>query len=102
MVSGTISLSATSQMQEQYRHLLHLFAGSADPAALPHSRQICGVYGCEKLSANEPGLREMLSPDGATKERKTVLKHLRQRYHGSDLHHWRNVFSLVNRARYKR
>ena len=58
-----------------------------------------GVYGYEKLSADELGLREMLSPDGVTKARKTALEHLRQRYHGSDLHRWREVFRLVNRAR---
>lgn len=58
-----------------------------------------GVYGYEKLSADELGLREMLSPDGVTKARKTALKHLRQRYPGSDLHRWREVFRLVNRAR---
>ena len=42
---------------------------------------------------------EMLSPDGVTKARKTALEHLRQRCHGSDLHRWREVFRLVNRAR---
>ena len=58
-----------------------------------------GVYGYEELSADELGLREMLSPDGVTKARKTALEHLRQRCHGSDLHRWREVFRLVNRAR---
>ena len=58
-----------------------------------------GVYGYEKLSADELGLREMLSPDGVTKARKAALKHLRQRYTGSNLHRWREVFRLVNRAR---
>ena len=58
-----------------------------------------GVYGYEKLSADELGLREMLSPDGVTKARKTALNHLRQRYPGSELHRWREVFRLVNRAR---
>ena len=58
-----------------------------------------GVYGYEKLSADELGLREMLSTDGVTKARKTALKHLRQRYPGSDLHCWREVFRLVNRVR---
>ena len=58
-----------------------------------------GVYGYEKLSADELGLREMLSPDGVTKARKTALEHLRQRYPGSELQCWREVFRLVNRAR---
>ena len=40
----------------------------------------------------------MLSPDGVTKAKKAALKHLRQRYHGSALHRWRQAFSLVNRA----
>ena len=57
-----------------------------------------GVYGCEKLSADELGLREMLSPDGVTKARKTALGHLRRRYPGSDLQRWREVCWLVNRA----
>ena len=60
-----------------------------------------GVYGYEKLSADELALREMLSSDGVTKARKTALKHLRQRYHGSNLHRWREVFRLVNRARWE-
>lgn len=58
-----------------------------------------GVYGYEKLSADELGLREMLSPDGVTKARKTALEHLRRRYPDSDLHRWREVFRLVNRTR---
>ena len=58
-----------------------------------------GVYGYEQLSADELGLREMLSPDGVTKARKTALEHLRQRYPGSELQRWREVFRLVNRAR---
>lgn len=57
-----------------------------------------GVYGYEKLSADELGLREMLSPDGVTKARKTALNHLRQRYPSSELQRWREVFRLVNRA----
>ena len=58
-----------------------------------------GVYGYEKLSADELGLREMLSPDGVIKARKTALNHLRQRYPGSELQRWREVLRLVNRAR---
>ena len=51
-----------------------------------------GVYGYEKLSADELGLREMLSPDGVTKARKTALEHLRQRYPDSALYRWRRAF----------
>lgn len=58
-----------------------------------------GVYGYEQLSADELGLREMLFPDGVTKARKTALEHLRQRYPGSELQRWREVFRLVNRGR---
>ena len=58
-----------------------------------------GIYGYEKLSADELGLREMLSSDGVTKARKTALEHLRQRYHGSELHRWREMFRSLNRAR---
>ena len=58
-----------------------------------------GVYGYERLSADELGLREMLSSDGVTKARKTALEYLRQRYPGSELQRWREVFRLVNRAR---
>ena len=58
-----------------------------------------GVYGYEKLSADELGLREMLTPDGVTKARKTALEHLRRQYPGSELQCWREVFRLVNRAR---
>lgn len=58
-----------------------------------------GIYGYERLSADELGLREMLSPDGVTKARKTALKHLRQRYQGSELQCWREAFRLVNRVR---
>ena len=36
-----------------------------------------GVYGYEKLSADELGLREMLSPGDVTKTRKAALEHLR-------------------------
>ena len=52
-----------------------------------------GIYSYERLSADELGLREMLTPDGVTKARKTALEHLRQRYHGSELQRWREVSS---------
>lgn len=58
-----------------------------------------GVYGYEKLSADELGLRELLSPDGVTKARKTALEHLRKRYPGSELQRWREAFRSLNRVR---
>ena len=58
-----------------------------------------GVYGYEKLSADELGLREMLTHDGVTKARKTALEHLRKRYPGSDLQRWREAFRSLNRTR---
>ena len=54
-----------------------------------------GVFGYEKLSADELGLREMLSPDGVTKARKSALEHLRSRYPGSGLHLWRDVYHAL-------
>ena len=51
------------------------------------------------LSADELGLREILSPDGVTKARKTALEHLRQRYPGSALYRWRRVFRLMRDVR---
>ena len=59
-----------------------------DRAILGHTY---GVFGYEKLSADELGLREMLSPDGVTKARKAALERLRSRYPGSGLHLWRDV-----------
>lgn len=76
--------------------LLFRSLSAKDRSILGHT---FGVYGYEKLSADELGLREMLSPDGVTKARKAALEHLRKRYPGSDLHLWREVFQLVNRAR---
>ena len=54
-----------------------------------------GVFGYEKLSADELGLREMLSPDGVTKARKSALERLRSRYPGSGLHLWRDVYHTL-------
>ena len=51
-----------------------------DRAILGHTY---GVFGYEKLSADELGLREMLSPDGVTKARKAALERLRSRYPGN-------------------
>ena len=63
-----------------------------DRAILGHTY---GVFGYEKLSADELGLREMLSPDGVTKTRKAALERLRSRYPGSGLHLWRDVYHAL-------
>ena len=63
-----------------------------DRAILGHTY---GVFGYEKLSADELGLREMLSPDGVTKARKAALERLRSRYPGSGLHLWRDVYHAL-------
>ena len=49
----------------------------------------------EKLSADELGLREMLSRNGVTKARKAALEHLRSCYPGSSLHLWRDVYHAL-------
>ena len=66
--------------------------GAKDRAILGHTY---GVFGYEKLSADELGLREMLSPDGVTKARKAALERLRSRYPGSGLHLWRDVYHAL-------
>ena len=66
---------AESVMFEEFRtrfsteELEQLFCTliAKDRAILGHTY---GVFGYEKLSAGELGLREMLSPDGVTKARK--------------------------------
>ena len=63
-----------------------------DRAILGHTY---GVFGYEKLSTDELGLREMLSPDGVTKARKAALECLRSRYPGSGLHLWRDVYHAL-------
>lgn len=63
-----------------------------DRAILGHTY---GVFGYEKLSADELDLREMLSPDGVTKARKAALERLRSRYPGSGLHLWRDVYHAL-------
>lgn len=63
-----------------------------DRAILGHTY---GVLGYEKLSTDELGLREMLSPDGVTKARKAALERLRSRYPGSGLHLWRDVYHAL-------
>lgn len=63
-----------------------------DRAILGHTY---GVLGYEKLSTDELGLREMLSPDGVTKARKAALERLRSRYPGSGLYLWRDVYHAL-------
>ena len=63
-----------------------------DRAILGHTY---GVFGYEKLSTDELGLREMLSPDGVTKARKAALERLRSRYPCSGLHLWRDVYHAL-------
>ena len=71
-----------------------------DRDLLRKASEVSGIHERRCGAADERiGLREMLSPDGVTKARKTALNHLRQRYPGSELHRWREVFRLVNRAR---
>ena len=63
-----------------------------DRAILGHTY---GLFCYEKLSTDELGLREMLSPDGVTKARKAALERLRSRYPGSGLHLWRDVYHAL-------
>ena len=63
-----------------------------DRAILGHTY---GVFGYEKLSTDELGLRDMLSPDGVTNARQAALERLRSRYPGSGLHLWRDVYHAL-------
>ena len=76
---------------EELEQLFHTLSAK-DRALLGHTY---GVFGYEKLSADELGLRETLSPDGVTKARKAALEHLRSRYPGSGLHLWRDVYHAL-------
>ena len=77
----------TEELEQLFRTL-----SAKDRAILGHTY---GVFGYEKLSADELGLREMLSPDGVTKARKAALERLRSRYPGSGLHLWRDVYHTL-------
>ena len=77
----------TEELERLFRTL-----SAKDRAILGHTY---GVFGYEKLSADELGLREMLSPDGVTKARKAALERLRSRYPGSGLHLWRDVYHTL-------
>ena len=82
----------TEELEQLFRTL-----SAKDRAILGHTY---GVFGYEKLSADELGLREMLSPDGVTKARKAALERLRSRYPGSGLHLWRDVSCAERYFRY--
>ena len=77
----------TEELEQLFRTL-----SAKDRAILGHTY---GVFGYEKLSADELGLREMLSPDGVTKARKAALERLRSRYPGSGLHLWQDVYHAL-------
>ena len=77
----------TEELEQLFRKL-----SAKDRAILGHTY---GVFGYEKLSADELGLREMLSPDGVTKARKAALEHLKSHYPGSGLHLWRDVYHAL-------
>lgn len=76
---------------EELEQLFHKLSAK-ERAILGHTY---GVFGYEKLSADELGLREMLSRDGVTKARKAALEHLRSCYPGSSLHLWRDVYHAL-------
>ena len=77
----------TEELEQLFRTL-----SAKDRAILGHTY---GVFGYEKLSADELGLHEMLSPDGVTKARKSALERLRSRYPGSGLHLWRDAYHAL-------
>ena len=77
----------TEELEQLFRTL-----SAKDRAILGHTY---GVFGYEKLSTDELGLREMLSPDGVTKARKAALERLRSQYPGSSLHLWRDVYHAL-------
>lgn len=77
----------TEELEQLFRTL-----SAKDRAILGHTY---GVFGYEKQSTDELGLREMLSPDGVTKARKAALERLRSRYPGSGLYLWRDVYHAL-------
>lgn len=54
-----------------------------------------GVYGYEKYSLDELGLKEMLTVDGVMKARATALRHLQMLYQGSLLQSWTVAHSIL-------
>ena len=59
-----------------------------DKSILGHS---FGVYGYEKYSLDQLGLKEMLTTDGVIKARALALRHMQELYNGSLLQTWRIV-----------
>lgn len=57
-----------------------------------------GAYGYEKFSVDDLALREVLTKDGVRKAAKIGVKHLKEIYPGSRLHHWVRANRLVRRA----
>ena len=66
--------------------------GDKDKSILGHS---FGVYGYEKYSLDQLGLKEMLTTDGVIKAGKLALQHLRKLYKGSRLRSWRAVYHIM-------
>lgn len=75
--------------------LRELFDGLSDKdkSILGHS---FGVYGYEKYSLDQLGLKEMLTADGVIKARGTALRHLQEIYNGSRLRLWKSVHRLLS------
>ncbi len=63
-----------------------------DKSILGHS---FGVYGYEKYSLDQLGLKEMLTTDGVIKARGTALRHLQGLYSGSLLQAWRVAHHIL-------
>ncbi len=76
----------------EYSHELFNELSDKDKSILGHS---FGVYGYEKYSLDELGLKEMLTVDGVIKAQKAALRHLQALYTGSKLQTWRHVHRLL-------
>ena len=74
--------------------LQELFDGLSerDKSILGHS---FGIYGYEKYSLDELGLKEILTMDGVIKARETAMVRLQKMYNGSRLHLWISVHRLL-------
>ena len=63
-----------------------------DKSILGHS---FGVYGYEKYSLDQLGLKEILTTDGVIKARAAALRHVQELYKRSRLQAWRNAHRLL-------
>ena len=63
-----------------------------DKSVLGH---LFGIYGYEKYSLDQLGLKEMLTTDGVIKARAAALRHLQELYKESSLQTWRAVHRLL-------